>query len=176
MKHGIPSTIGLLTLSATALGCSDAQKLGNAYESICKAQCECPEAEEDWDDISNCKTACEGYAKLVEAEAAERDDEPCGDFNKILGDLKDCKKESCGDDRDECLFDQYERLYECWPYEYDNYYYQLPDLDEAVADKLAEIPQSIPRPLLKRALYSALRSELEDAKLEQAELDEPAQQ
>jgi hypothetical protein len=153
MKLPIPS-IGVLTLSAAGLGCSDAHKLGEAYEDICKANCECPEALEDWNEVSNCKTACEGYSKFIEAEFADREDEPCKDIDGIIKDIKACAKESCSDIYT-CLEGKATDLYECWPGDY--YYGPLePAIEQELDAALEQLPASIPQPLLRSALYYSL--------------------
>jgi hypothetical protein len=153
MKLPIPS-IGVLSLSAAGLACSDAHKLGEAYEDICKANCECPEALEEWNDVSNCKNACEGYGKLIEAEFADREDEPCKDIDKIAKDLEACAKKSCGDIYT-CAEEQAYALYECWPGDY----YEAPrepELEREFELALEQLPTSIPQPLLRSALYYSL--------------------
>lgn len=156
MKLPIPS-IGVLTLSAAGLGCSDAHKLGEAYEDICKANCECPEALEEWNDVSNCKNACEGYGKIIAAEFADRDDEPCKDIDKIAKDLAACAKKSCSDIYT-CAEEQAYALYECWPGEY---YYgpRVPELEREFEAALEQLPASIPQPILRSALYYSLAHE-----------------
>ncbi len=151
MTHGIPTTLGLLILSAAAIGCSDEKKVANVYEKICKANCECPESLDDWKEVKNCETACEGYAKSIEAEFADRETEACDDLGDILKKMKKCAKESC-DSIYECLALNAMEFYECWPGDGggDGYYSSTP-ADEA----LARIPQSIPRPLLKAAIHLA---------------------
>lgn len=150
MKHDIPSTIGLLLLSAAGLGCSDAQKVGNAYEKICKAECECPGT--GWTHVKNCKTSCEGYAKIVEAEFEEAEEEPCAELDDILDALTDCAKNSC-ESLDACVAMQYDALYECWsPYDYYNVGEETAAEIEATLDALS---RPISRPLLRTALYSA---------------------
>ncbi len=115
-------TLGVLGLSFAAAGCSDAKKVANAMEKVCKANCECEEIAEDWNDIKNCRRACEGYAEFYEALLNDRDDEACSDIGKIAKDIAKCAKESCGDARDECESDAYQALYECWPGDYYDYY------------------------------------------------------
>jgi hypothetical protein len=153
MKLPIPS-IGVLSLSAASLACSDAHKLGEAYEDVCKANCECPDALEDWNDVSNCKNACEGYGKIIEADFADRDDEPCKDIDKIVKDIKACAKKSCGDIYT-CFEEKAYALYECWP---DDYYYgpRVPELELELEAQLEQLPPSIPQPLLREALYHSL--------------------
>lgn len=151
MPHAIPTTIGLLLLSAAAIGCSDAKKVADAYEKICKANCECPESLDDWNEVKNCETACEGYAKTIEAEFADRESEPCDGLGDILKKMKQCAKNSC-DSLYECVYLNSTEFEECWPGDDTGggYYTSVP-ADEA----LAQIPRSIPRPLLQAAIYSA---------------------
>ncbi len=119
----IPISVGILTISFGAAGCSDAKQAGAAFEKVCKANCDCPDNgwAEYWDDVKNCKKACSGYATLYEAELADSEEEPCGEIDAIIRDLAKCAKESCGDDRDECIDRESERFFECWP-TYDYYY------------------------------------------------------
>lgn len=119
MRGEIPTTLGLLTL----VGCSDAAALGNALERVCKEQCECPAIAAQWNELANCKKSCEGYAIQLEALVAdEATSEPCADFNDILGDMKDCaKRDQC--EMTTCLYEEYARLYMCWPDAFNSTYY-----------------------------------------------------
>lgn len=115
MIRAIPTNLGLLTLSVFAAGCSDAHKVAKAFEKICEAECECPDAMEAWNEVSNCKDACRGYSLMLEASIKDNaETEPCGDLDNILRDIKRCAKNSCGESRDECINDGYYDLYECW--------------------------------------------------------------
>ena len=116
----------MLSLSFIGTGCSDAAKVGNSLEKICKAQCDCPEVAEDWNDISNCKKACEGYSIAYTAYLADNRTEPaCDELDTILKDLENCNSQcSTSDsyyDYDPACIEVAQRLYECWPAEYDNY-------------------------------------------------------
>ncbi|NVB38922.1 hypothetical protein G6O69_13860 [Pseudenhygromyxa sp. WMMC2535] len=124
MTRGIPTSIGLLSLSVASVGCSDAHKFASTAEKVCKEQCECPEALEDWNEVKYCKQACEGYATSLEAWIADSDpEEPCAEFDDLLGDLRGCTESSCGDARDICLATVYTQLYSCWEFFSDGYYY-----------------------------------------------------
>lgn len=159
MKLDIPPTLGLLSLSLAATGCSDARKIGEAYEAICKANCECPEGLDAWNDVGNCKNACEGYGKVITAEFADRDDEPCKDIDDIASKLEDCAKKSCAT-LYECAEEQAYALYECWPGE-DYYGPRLPEIETEVEAALEQLPAGIPQPILREALYSAFAAEFE---------------
>lgn len=148
----IPSTLGLLVLSAITLGCSDAHKVAGAYEAICKSACECPDEVERWNDVKNCKNSCEGEAKSLEAELADREEKPCDDIGRIARDLKDCAKATC-EGIYTCVEPFYEEFYDCWPDAVDVPYYYVQDAD---ADEALEgAPGRIPRPLRRLALQSA---------------------
>jgi len=161
MKTSIPSTLGLLTLSVAAVGCSDASKLAGAFEKVCKEECECPDTIEDWNEISNCKKYCEGYATQLEAFIADQvETEPCAEFDGLIKDLKRCTKNSCGDSRDTCLSTIYGELNECWDiFGYYTYGYggQAAGGDELVrSDELVQqLMHPIPGALDAEDLHSA---------------------
>lgn len=165
VKHDIPSTIGLLFLSAAGLGCSDAQKIANAYEKICKADCECPGT--GWTHVKNCKNSCEGMAKQLEAEFEEVEGEPCAEFDDILDSLTACTKNSC-ESLDLCVYMEYEALFECWS-PYDDYYNVGEDTALEIEATLDALSRPISRPLLRAALYSAAARD--EAEAEAAEAD-----
>lgn len=148
----IPSTLGLLALSAITFGCSDAHKLAEAYEALCKSACECPDELERWNEVKNCKNSCEGQAKSLEAELADRDEKACDDLGRIARDIKDCARSTC-EGLYACVEPFYEELYDCWPIDVDvpYYYTQDAEADEALAGE----PGGIPRPLRRLALHSA---------------------
>jgi hypothetical protein len=114
MRGEIPSAIGLLVL----VGCSsDAAAVAHAMEKVCKNDCDCSSVimgMSDWNDVDNCKQACEGYATIAQALIEDDPDngEPCDDLHKILHDLEDCAK-GCAETT--CFDTQYGRLYDCWP-------------------------------------------------------------
>jgi hypothetical protein len=118
-------------------------------EKICKANCECPEEEgyyyygPRWNDEKNCKKACAGYAQVYEASLADRETEPCDDIREIIRDMRACARESCGDNRDECVSREFQRFYECWPYDayYDYEYFgesNFPNLERPIHVELRE--------------------------------------
>jgi hypothetical protein len=158
MRGEIPSVLGLLMMA----GCSDAAAVGNAVETVCKQDCECP-ATTGWNEISNCKRACEGYATLLQAIVADEASEPCGNFRKSLNDLEKCaRQEQCGPDRDACLGLAYGYLYECWPEAFNGYYgYTSATSGELAQVSGAEIMQQllspIPGALPPELLHSATR-------------------
>jgi hypothetical protein len=120
----IPTTLGLISFALAGSACSDAHKLAKAYEKVCKAQCECEPETEYWNDVKNCKNACEGYADAQKASLKDQfeDEEPCGDLGKIAKDLKACADEGCSG-IDECVSQLYGELAECLGSSY--YYYGL---------------------------------------------------
>ena len=112
----------MLSLSFIGAGCSDAAKVGNTLEKICKTQCDCPEVAEDWNDISNCKKACEGQAIAYTAYLADNRTEPaCDELESILKDMENCYAGQCGNnyDYDPACIEVYYRFSQCWPAEYD---------------------------------------------------------
>jgi hypothetical protein len=157
MTRTIPTSLSLLTLSAFASGCSDAHKLASAYEKVCDAQCECPEAMDFWNDVKNCKDACRGDAIIFQAlieDAVEA--EPCGNFDNIIADIKRCAKNSCGPSRDECLGQAYYDVYECWPeLVTSEYYYQQPDGPITASELIEQLSYPIPDTLAPATLHSA---------------------
>ena len=166
MRYAIPTTFGLLTLSVAGTGCSDAQKVASSFEKVCKAECECPSTLEYWNEISNCKQACSGYATIFQASIKDQaEGDPCGDLDKILSDMKRCTDSSCGMDRDECLYQAYDDLYECWPDVFGYYYYynHSPDDSGEVAGVSSdELVQQLMRPIpgaLDRAVMHSATAE-----------------
>ena len=160
MKTSIPTTLGLLGLSVAAAGCSDATKLANTLEKVCKEECECPDSMDDWNDVSNCKKSCEGYAIQFEAYVADQvDTEPCAEFDSILKDMKRCTKNSCGDSRDNCLNEIGNKLYECWDLFGGGYYYyyggQSVDPTVTASDIYEQLMHPIPGALEAEDLHSA---------------------
>jgi hypothetical protein len=141
-------------------GCSDAAAVGNAVETVCKQDCECP-ATSDWNEISNCKRACEGYATLLQAIVADQTSEPCGDLRKILNDLERCARQNeCGPDRDVCLGLAYTELYDCWSEVFYGYYGYTSAVSgehaqvsggEIMQQLLSPIPGALPPELLHSA-------------------------
>ena len=130
MIRTIPTAIGVLSLSMIGTGCSsDAKKIANTLEKICKDQCDCPEALTQWNDISNCKLACGGYAQAYEAYLADShvEAEPaCAELDDILADIEACEIGVCGYDYNSgCDYSAYYRLADCWPADenYTNPYY-----------------------------------------------------
>jgi hypothetical protein len=154
MTRTIPTSLGLLTLSALASGCSDAHKYASAFEKVCKAECECPESMDSWNDVSNCKDACRGYSIMLEAFIEDEVEEsPCGDFDNILADIKRCAKNSCGYSRQDCLSDAYYELYECWPEVLGGYYYS--PSGPTASELVQQLMQPIPDALDPASLHSA---------------------
>lgn len=158
MRGEIPSVIGLLAMA----GCSDPVAVGNTVEKVCKQDCECPEAS-DWNEISNCKRACEGYATILQAIVADEPSEPCSDLRKFLNDLEKCTRQNaCGPDRDACLNLSYSDLYSCWPDIFYGYYgFASADSSESAQVSGGEIMQQlmspIPGALPPELLHSAIR-------------------
>jgi hypothetical protein len=157
MRGEIPSTIGLLAL----VGCSDAAAVANTFEKVCKEQCECPTSE--WHEVRYCKQACEGYATQLEAYVLDNaTGEPCDDLSKILASVKDCAKEDACSGYNECLYSQYQQLYECWPgalaYGYASSSASGSD-SEAVsgAELVQQLMMPIPGALAAEQLHSATR-------------------
>src|SRR5690606_20556373 len=157
----VPKTLSALTLAFAASGCSDAQALADAYEKVCKANCECPEEEDNYgygneDELSekNCKKTCRGYSIIQEAYLDDQfeDDSPCGDLKKIAKDIKNCAKKSCGDSRNECLFEQYSELSECIGDDGGYYYYD----NSSPLDVEARKAREIRRTLTKEMLFGAM--------------------
>lgn len=111
----------MLSLTFIGTGCSDAAKVGNTLERVCKAQCDCPEVAEDWNDISNCKKSCEGQAIAYTAYLADNRTEPaCDELDTILKDMETCYSQcSSSYDYDPACVEVYYRLSQCWPAEYD---------------------------------------------------------
>jgi hypothetical protein len=155
MMRSIPTSLGLLTLSAFASGCSDAHKLASALEKICEAQCECPDAMEEWNDVSNCKESCRGYSIMVEARLEDEvETEPCSNFDNILDDLKRCAKNSCGQSRYECLSQAYYELYECWDI-FGGYNYSPMIGEVSTSELVQQLLEPIPGALDPDTLHSA---------------------
>ena len=120
MIRTIPTAIGVLSLSMIGTGCSsDAKKIASSLEKICKDQCDCPEALEQWNDISNCKQYCAGYAQAYEAlldDSHIEAEPPCPELDDILADIEACELGICGYDYNpNCDYSSYYRLAECWP-------------------------------------------------------------
>jgi hypothetical protein len=146
MVKSIPTSLGLLTLSVLATGCGDAHKVASAFKKVCKAECECSETMDDWDDLDNCKDACRGYAILLEARIDDNvDSEPCSDLDKIVGDLKRCAKNSCGLSRDQCVLAAYNELRDCWDITDVSYYpfYDGPSSSEIAQQLMTPIPGAL---------------------------------
>jgi hypothetical protein len=158
MVRTIPTSLGLLTLSVFASGCSDANKVASALEKVCKAECDCPES--DWDEVANCKDACHGYSLLLEAYIKDNaEDEPCATLDDTLKKMKDCTKESCGDSRDTCMDEAYYELYQCWDFSGGgSYYYPLVVGDPARIDIVQQLLKPIPGALDSDTLHSAAGS------------------
>lgn len=150
----IPLSVGVLGLSFAAAGCSDAKVVANAYEKLCKANCECPEDDYysyGWNEVKNCKKWCGGYATAFEAELADRETEACDDIKKIAKELGDCAKKSCGESRYDCIDEKSEELYMCWPYDD---YYEYGDGGDIPNDD-----QPIERELRQKMLYGPFAGE-----------------
>lgn len=154
MRTEIPTTLGVITLSFAAMGCAQTA-VAEAFEKVCKADCECSESEDIWNEEKNCKKACVGQAKQIAADLADREEDPCDDIKKIAKDLKKCAKESCGDDRNECVSEAAQDLYECWPPD-DSYYYDNAEEQEDALDVERELTS---REIMDRMLYQASYSE-----------------
>jgi hypothetical protein len=155
MTRTIPTSLGLLTLSAFAAGCSDAYKLAAAYEKVCDAQCECPESMDVWNEVKNCKDACRGSSIQVQAFIEDEvTSEPCGNFDNIIADIKRCAKNGCGASRDECLSTAYYDLYECWP-DVGSYYYYSPNGPVAGSELIEQLVHPIPDAIDPATLHSA---------------------
>jgi hypothetical protein len=147
--RAIPLSVGILSLSFAAAGCSDAKVVANAFEKLCKANCECPEDDYysyGWSEVKNCKKWCGGYATAFEAELLDRETEACDDVAKIAKELASCAKKSCGEARNNCVSEKGEKLDACWPY--DDYYYQYGDAGGVPNDE-----QPIERELRQTLLY-----------------------
>jgi hypothetical protein len=155
MIRGIPTNVGLLTLSVLAAGCSDAHKVASAFEKVCEAECECPDTMEQWNEVSNCKESCRGYSIMLEAFIKDEvDSEPCDNLDNILADIKRCAKNSCGESRDQCINTSYGELYECWDI-FGGYYYS-PLTGEVSSSELAQqLLEPIPGALDASLLHSA---------------------
>ena len=152
----VPKTLGALTLVFAGAGCSDAQVLANAFEAVCKAECECP-PEDGYEGYyseelseKNCKKVCEGYALIQEAYLDDQfeDEKPCDDLKKYAKELKACKKESCGDARDECVGDAYSKISECLGGSGGYYYYDNSTPADPEAFERRQIIQALGRELL----------------------------
>ncbi len=115
MRFNLAPTLCVFTFSLTALGCSPGYVVAEAYEKVCKANCECSDAQDEWNDEKNCKKACKGDSKSLAALLDDRTNEPCDDVKDIARELEDCAKEGCGQARDECVAQAAADLYECWP-------------------------------------------------------------
>ncbi|KIG16109.1 hypothetical protein DB30_04981 [Enhygromyxa salina] len=132
-------------------GCgSDASRAANTLEKLCKAQCDCPDSMEIWNEVKNCKKSCEGYSLYLEAIIADETyTEPCGDFGRILGDLKKCATRGCGDERDICVGLAVDELRTCWP----DFY---ADGDDSAAALTQQLMTPIPGAIDAQTLHSAL--------------------
>ena len=151
----------MLSLSFISSGCGgDAAKAAKTFEKICKDNCDCPENIEDWNDISNCKKACEGYGLYTEAMLADRTAEPCAELGEILQELEDCNIGICGYDYNPgCDYTVYYRLNECWPA--DSYDYNSPYGD-------AESSQREQVELLRKLLHPIPTAHIQGETLHQA--------
>ena len=112
MKLTIPSTIGLLTLCAGGAGCSDAERVANAIERLCKADCECPDQADRWQDPKNCKKQCRADSLYLAAQIADNEAEPCDELDQRIKEANDCRKRSC-EAMDECYWSARWDLLDC---------------------------------------------------------------
>lgn len=152
----IPSALGLLSLSLTGAGCSDAAKVANTLEKVCKADCDCPDTLSVWNDVSNCKRACEGYGITLEAVIEdEATDEPCAELGQILSDMRGCTDQVCGALRSDCLDRSYYELFTCWEL-FGSYYNNLePSSGPELVEQLrSPIPGAIDPAVLHAARLS----------------------
>lgn len=160
--RAIPLSVGVLGLSFAAAGCSDAKVVADAFEKVCKAQCECPEDDYygyGWNEVKNCKKWCAGYGTLFEAELLDRETEACSEIRDIARDIKNCAKKACGDARSECLDRPLEQLYECWPYDdYYGYEYGQAGPDEG---RIPNDDQPIEHELARKLLYGPYAGQVE---------------
>lgn len=150
----IPLSVGVLGLSFAAAGCSDAKVVADAFEKVCKADCECPPEggyAYEWNEERNCKKACRGYGTMFEAQLLDRESEACDDIREIAKDIADCTAKSCGDLRDACVDALVEEFYECWP----------PDAYYPPGARLPNETMPIDRPLGQKLLYGPYDREIE---------------
>ena len=114
MRFKIPTTVGLLSVALGGTGCSDARVLSDAFEDVCKKQCECDQESDFWNEVDNCKAACKGYADAQRAIFKDQfeDNEPCNKLKDIAKKIKDCADKSCAN-VDECVSGHYQDLSEC---------------------------------------------------------------
>ena len=129
MIHGsvslkIPTSVGLISFALVGTACSDHYRLSRAYEKVCKANCECPDELEDWNDVKNCKDACEGYADAQKALFKDEfeDREPCDGLKEIAKKIEDCADRGCQGIY-ECVYELSDELFACLGYDSYNYYY-----------------------------------------------------
>lgn len=144
----IPTSIGALSFALVGTACSDAYKVSHAYEKVCKAQCECPPQTDYWNDVKNCKKACEGEADAHKAGLEDHfeDEEPCKGIDDLAKELEDCADRGCSG-IDDCVGELYVELAECLGYG-DQYYY---DYNQQAGE--AHLARAIQQELSVRLLY-----------------------